>query len=85
MNILKNILIKLIKIYQKFLSPLKRYGCCKYYPTCSNYAIEALEVHGPIKGSLLTVWRILRCNPFSKGGYDPVPQKGGAVFRRKKY
>ena len=85
MNIFKNILIKMIRFYQKFLSPLKRYGSCKYYPTCSSYAIEAIEIHGVIVGSLLTIWRILRCNPFSKGGYDPVPQKGGNIFRRNKY
>ncbi|MDE5862742.1 MAG: membrane protein insertion efficiency factor YidD [Lachnospiraceae bacterium] len=72
---MKNILIKMIKFYKKYISSLKGHGTCKYYPTCSTYAIEALEVHGVIKGSLLAVWRILRCNPFSKGGYDPVPQK----------
>lgn len=75
MNILKNILIKLVQFYRKYLSPLKGYSSCKFHPTCSAYAIEALEVHGAIKGSLLAIWRILRCNPFSKGGYDPVPQK----------
>lgn len=75
MKIIKIILIQLIKFYKKFLSPLKGHPTCKYYPTCSSYAIEALEVHGVIKGSLLAIWRILRCNPFSKGGYDPVPQK----------
>lgn len=52
---------------------LKGHPTCKYFPTCSQYAIEALEKYGVIKGSLLAVWRILRCNPFSKGGYDPVP------------
>lgn len=85
MNILKNILIKMIQFYKKYLSPLKKYGCCKYHPTCSSYAIEAIEIHGALLGSLLAVWRILRCNPFSKGGYDPVPQKGGNLFRRTKY
>ena len=85
MNILKNILIKMIRFYQKFLSPWKKYSCCKYYPTCSCYGIEAIETYGPIKGSILTGWRILRCNPFSKGGYDPVPQKSGRLFRRIKY
>ena len=83
LNIIKNILIKLIQFYKKFLSPLKGHPTCKYYPSCSSYAIEALEVHGLIKGSLLAVWRILRCYPFSKGGYDPVPQKkskGGLKF-----
>lgn len=80
---MKYFLIKLIQFYKKFLSPLKGHPTCKYYPTCSNYAIEAIEVYGVIKGSLLTVWRILRCNPFSKGGYDPVPEKkykGGHRF-----
>ena len=52
---------------------LKGHPTCKYFPTCSQYAIEALEKYGEIKGGLLAVWRILRCNPFSKGGYDPVP------------
>ena len=48
---------------------------CRYTPTCSQYAIEAIETHGAFKGSFLAIWRILRCNPFSKGGYDPVPPK----------
>ena len=80
---MKYILIKLIKFYKKFLSPLKGHPTCKYYPTCSSYAIEAIELYGVIKGSLLTFWRVLRCNPFSKGGYDPVPKKkykGGLKF-----
>ena len=46
--------------------------CCKYYPTCSQYAVEALQKHGILKGGTMAIWRILRCNPFSKGGYDPV-------------
>lgn len=46
---------------------------CPYYPCCSQYGLEAVQKHGAIKGSLLALWRILRCNPFSKGGYDPVP------------
>lgn len=49
---------------------------CKYYPTCSEYAMQALKTHGPIKGIILGTWRILRCNPFSKGGIDNVPPKG---------
>lgn len=75
MKIIKNTLIKMIQLYKKYLSPLKGHATCKYYPTCSSYAIEALEIHGVVKGSLLAVWRILRCNPFSRGGYDPVPRK----------
>ena len=62
-----------IKFYRKYLSGLKRYRCCKYTPTCSQYAIEAIEKYGPLKGLGLAIFRILRCNPFSKGGYDPVP------------
>ena len=57
----------MIKVYRKFLSPLKSHSTCIYTPTCSQYAIEAYEKHGVIKGSLLTIWRILRCNPFAKG------------------
>lgn len=72
---IKKLLISMIKFYKIALSPLKKAATCKYYPTCSSYAIEAIEIHGVIKGSLLAIWRILRCNPFSKGGYDPVPQK----------
>ncbi|MBE5956794.1 MAG: membrane protein insertion efficiency factor YidD [Lachnospiraceae bacterium] len=70
---MKNILIYIIKFYRKYLSALKGRSTCIYTPTCSQYAIEALEKHGAIKGTLLSIWRILRCNPFSKGGYDPVP------------
>ena len=70
---MKKIFIGLIKFYRKYLSGLKTAPTCKYYPTCSQYAIEAIEKYGIIKGGLLAVWRILRCNPFSKGGYDPVP------------
>ena len=70
---MKRILIGMIKFYRKYLSGLKRYSTCKYYPTCSQYGIEAIEKYGALKGGALTVWRILRCNPFSKGGYDPVP------------
>lgn len=70
---MKKICIVLIKFYRKYLSPLKGRPCCRYYPTCSQYALEAYEKYGFFKGTLLTVWRILRCNPFSKGGYDPVP------------
>ena len=69
---MKKLLILMIKFYRKYLSPLKRVQC-PYTPTCSQYGLEAIEKYGAFKGSLLTCWRILRCNPFSKGGYDPVP------------
>lgn len=70
---MKNIFIFLINLYRKYLSPLKRRPTCIYTPTCSQYAIEALEKYGFLKGSFLAVKRILRCHPFAKGGYDPVP------------
>ncbi len=62
-----------IRFYRKYLSALKGYSTCKFYPTCSQYALEAIEKYGALKGGLMAAWRILRCNPFSKGGYDPVP------------
>jgi len=70
---MKHILIKLIKIYQNI--PGNFHNGCKYIPTCSNYAIDALNEYGCIKGSLLIIKRILKCNPFSKGGIDLVPKK----------
>ena len=70
---MKKICILLIKFYRKYISPLKMRPTCKYVPSCSEYALTAYEKYGFFKGTLLTVWRILRCNPFSKGGYDPVP------------
>jgi hypothetical protein len=71
--LIKKILICLVRLYQKYLSPLKRNSSCIYTPTCSLYAIEALEKYGALKGMYLAVRRILRCHPFHKGGYDPVP------------
>lgn len=71
---IKKFFIYLIKKYQKYISPtLSLFSKCPYTPSCSNYAIEAIEKYGAIKGGALGFWRILRCNPFSKGGYDPVP------------
>ena len=72
---MKKLLIKLIRFYQKHLSKLKLTPCCRFHPTCSAYAIEAIEIHGAFKGTFLAIWRILRCNPFCKGGVDPVPPK----------
>ena len=80
---MKKLCIKLIRFYQKALSPLKRSPCCRFTPTCSAYAIEAFQKRGFFVGFILTVWRILRCNPFCKGGYDPVPEK--FTFKRVKY
>lgn len=68
-------LIWLARQYQRWISPLLGHHC-RFTPTCSQYAIEAWQTHGLLKGSLLTAWRLLRCNPFGKFGYDPVPEKG---------
>ncbi len=69
---MKHIFIFLIKLYRKLISPLFP-PCCRFTPTCSEYALEAFQKHGAFKGLYLTIWRILRCNPFCKGGHDPVP------------
>ena len=69
---MKKLMIRAIRFYQKFLSPLKSTKC-PYTPSCSQYGLEAIEKYGALKGGLLAAWRILRCNPFSKGGFDPVP------------
>ncbi|MBQ1928770.1 MAG: membrane protein insertion efficiency factor YidD [Clostridia bacterium] len=71
---MKYVLIFFVTLYRKFISPLKT-PCCRFTPTCSQYAIDALKTHGAIKGSFLAIKRILRCNPFCNGGYDPVPPK----------
>lgn len=71
---MSKVVIVLIRAYQYALSPM--FGQrCKYYPTCSNYAIEAVRVHGALRGAGLATWRIMRCNPFSHGGVDPVPPR----------
>ena len=72
---MKHVMIWLIRLYKKYISPLKP-PCCRFTPTCSAYALEAFTKRGFFIGLILTVWRILRCNPFSKGGYDPVPERG---------
>ena len=71
---MKRFCIWLIRLYQRFLSPLKRRPTCRFTPTCSAYAIEAFQKRGFFVGFGLSVWRILRCNPFGKWGYDPVPE-----------
>lgn len=79
----KKILLALIRFYRKYLSPLKTTKC-PYYPTCSTYGLQAVEKYGALKGGLLAAWRILRCNPFSKGGYDPVPEFTDDVRKQQK-
>lgn len=73
MNIIKKFFLKLIKLYQ--ITPLHSHSMCRYYPTCSAYTYEAIELHGVFKGIFLGSKRILRCNPFSKKFFDPVPRK----------
>lgn len=68
---MKKLLIHLINFYRKHISP-RRPSCCRFIPTCSQYALEAINKYGAFKGSVMAVYRILRCNPFCKGGYDPV-------------
>ena len=70
---MKKLSIYLIKVYQRIPGPW--HSMCKFHPTCSNYAIESLEEYGFIKGWYLSIKRIIRCNPFTKPGYDPVPKK----------
>ncbi len=72
---MKHLMIWLVRLYKKFISPLLP-PSCRFTPTCSAYAIEAFEKRGFFVGFILTVWRLLRCNPFCKAGYDPVPEEG---------
>jgi putative membrane protein insertion efficiency factor len=78
------ILIVPVKIYQWLISPMLP-GTCRYIPTCSQYAIEALRVHGPVKGLLLGTKRIFSCHPWGGHGFDPVPPKGTPLIKFKKY
>lgn len=83
-NALRNGAIRLIRIYQKYMSPLLG-SRCRFAPTCSQYAIEAIERFGLIKGGFYSILRIFRCNPFCKGGYDPIPDVGETLrVRRRK-
>ena len=76
------LLIAPIRWYKKYISPSLGNNC-RFRPTCSEYAIQALTVHGAAKGLILSVWRIPRCNPFCRGGYDPVPEKGRWVSEKR--
>nr|WP_207751313.1 membrane protein insertion efficiency factor YidD [Anaeromonas frigoriresistens] len=67
----KYIIKKIIILYQRYISPLKG-RTCRFYPTCSEYSVQALDRYGLIKGGMKSIWRILRCNPFNAGGYDPI-------------
>ena len=78
----KRLLLSLIKGYQIYISGMHP-GCCRYQPTCSRYAMQAIDRFGVFRGSALALWRILRCNPFSKGGYDPVPEAFPSIMKKK--
>lgn len=80
---MRELLLRLIRIYQKYISPMKR-SRCPYSPTCSAYGYEAISRHGALVGGLLAAYRVLRCNPFSHGGIDPVPQDREEIRRRYK-
>ena len=81
---MKRFMLAWIRFYRRNISPNKRRGpCCRYIPTCSQYAVTAIERYGAWKGGWMALWRILRCNPFSKGGYDPVPEDPNLTLRRE--
>lgn len=80
---MKRAFLWLIRFYRKSISPRKGKPCCRYFPTCSQYALTAIERYGALKGGRLAAWRLLRCNPFSKGGYDPVPEDPLTTLRRE--
>lgn len=71
---MKRLLLAAIHFYQRNLSPMHK-PCCRYYPTCSAYAVQAIERFGAGKGLFLALCRVIRCNPFCRGGYDPVPER----------
>ena len=74
---MKSLLIFLVRCYQRFISPVLP-PRCRFVPSCSAYAIEAIQKKGALRGTLMAAWRLLRCNPFCRGGYDPVEPPGGA-------
>ncbi|MBR1585108.1 MAG: membrane protein insertion efficiency factor YidD [Clostridia bacterium] len=78
---MKRLILRLIRLYQRFVSPRKR-ACCRFTPSCSHYAYTAVERFGAARGGWMAAKRIARCNPFCQGGYDPVPQWPSAIIRR---
>lgn len=78
---MRSVLVAPIRAYQRFISPAfpRR---CKYHPTCSEYAVQAVRTHGVMRGVVLAAWRLLRCNPWSHGGFDPVDAQ--TIFRSRK-
>ena len=80
---MRKLMLAMIRFYRRNLSRRKRKPTCRYIPTCSEYAQTAIERYGALKGGRMAAWRILRCNPFSKGGYDPVPEDPNTTLRRE--
>ena len=80
---MKRFLLWCIRFYRRYISPRKGGPCCRYSPTCSRYAVTAIERYGALKGGRMAVWRVMRCNPFAKGGYDPVPDDPCITLRRE--
>jgi putative membrane protein insertion efficiency factor len=78
---MSKVLLRSIRYYQKNISPLKP-GCCRFVPTCSEYAAIAVQRYGAAAGSVMAMKRLLRCHPLCKGGYDPVPELPDAAIRR---
>jgi putative membrane protein insertion efficiency factor len=72
-NLPRIVLLGLIRLYQSVISPMMPSDTCRFYPSCSHYGYQAIYKYGAFKGTLMAVWRVLRCNPFNPGGYDPVP------------
>ncbi|MGN0585027.1 MAG: membrane protein insertion efficiency factor YidD [Ruminococcus sp.] len=81
---MRYLVLLLIKFYQKCISPLKP-PCCRFYPTCSNYAVTAVKRFGAFRGTYLAVKRLLRCHPWNIGGVDYVPEEFPGIIRKKKY
>ena len=79
---MKKLFMILIRFYQRYISPCKP-PCCRFIPTCSQYAYEAINKYGAIKGGRMAAWRLLRCHPFAKGGYDPVPDDERITMKKE--
>ena len=82
-SFLARAMLKSVDFYRSAISPHKGGAVCKYSPTCSQYARTAIERYGAIKGARLAAWRLLRCNPWSKGGYDPVPEDPSITMKKE--
>ena len=82
-SFLSSAMLKAVDFYRSAISPYKGGPTCKFSPTCSQYARTAIERYGAIKGGRLAAWRLLRCSPWAKGGYDPVPEDPGITMKKE--